>query len=292
MRFASGAFRTSGFKLRSVRLAIGDAGMLMRGVSSRGEHKKNKCGVLCCDYTFSRVFGTTGVSEDVLVDLLGALRFAATGTAPDALRVKILNTKARDRVLPTSQGQLLIEVHASDDESSYIVDLQRRREVLFHHQALLHALADIDTYLKPTHVLAFCDEDLGASINTKRHDATSVPVVIDSSKTFQAFKLQSDRAVMDQMEINEHLEAAMKARVSIVFAFLQHAPLLQDITSSTSPLLRWTSIVAHLQLSSIDTLSKDVRDIKGVQKLLEILDGSRSETEQEQLRFEQDRKAS
>jgi len=83
----------------------------------------------------------------------------------------------------------------------------------------------------------------------------------------------------------------MKDRMSFIFALLPHAPLLKDITSSTHPLIRWASLVAHLQPANIDTVPKDVRDIKGVQVLLEILDGSKEETDSEQALAEQARDA-
>jgi len=109
------------------------------------------------------------MSEVVLVDLLSALRFALTGTNPAALQVKILDTKVRDGAQPKSKGELLVDVRASDDDSNFIVEVQRRSEALFHHRALLYASADIvaqqrtssTIYLKPTHTLAFCDHDFG-----------------------------------------------------------------------------------------------------------------------------------
>ena len=159
MRYSGRRIECSGFKM-----------MLRRGLAVKEEAtKKYKHGVLCCDFTFTRILGTPNMSEVVLVDLLSALRLTQTGTKPDALQVKILDTKVRDGVPPKSKGELLVDVHASDDESNFIVDVQRRSEALFPHRALLYASADIvaqqrtspTIYLKPTHTLAFCDFDFG-----------------------------------------------------------------------------------------------------------------------------------
>ena len=302
MKYSGRMLECSGFQM-----------MLRRGITVAKEApKKYKHGVLCCDYTFRRILGTPNMSEVVLVDLLSALRFTQTGAKPAALQVTILDTKVRDGVKPKSKGELLVDVRASDDESNFIVEVQRRSEALFPHRALLYASADIvaqqrtssTIYLKPTHTLAFCDYDFGApkiaenrgaigtSLNRWREitDPLHTP---ELSKAIQAFNLQSDKDILNRLsgELNVHLEAEMKARMSFVFALLPHAPLLQDVTSSTHPLLRWASLVAHLQPANIDTVPKDVRDIKGVQVLLEILDGSKEETELEQALAEQARDA-
>ena len=76
--------------------------------------------------------------------------------------------------------------------------------------------------------------------------------------------------------------------MTFVFAMLPHAPRLEDLAASTPPLLRWASLVAHVEPNNIDVVPKDVRSIEGVKKLLDILRDTKDKTEQERLDAEKE----
>lgn len=81
--------------------------------------------------------------------------------------MRILDSKVRDGVLPQSKGELIVDVRARDADTSYIIEVQRRKEPLFPRRAILYSSAEIvaqyrdsrSPALQPVHTLAFCDYD-------------------------------------------------------------------------------------------------------------------------------------
>ena len=275
----------------------------VRRFGRRWASSENKThGALCTDYTFRRVLGTPSKSEPILQDLLGAMRSTLTCGRETAVgTVRILDSKVRDGVLPQSKGELIVDVRAKDDDVSYIVEVQRRKEPLFARRAILYSSAEIvaqyrdsrSPELQPVHTLAFCDYDFGpgktsSMIGTHRSDwrnpkaARRAP---DVARAIQSFTLQPDTDVLACYKgvLNEHLAAEMRARMSFVFALLPHAPLLADLNDRSPPLLRWAALVAHVHPANIDEVPRDVRSIAAVKTLLEWLDGTRDETEKERM---------
>ena len=125
-------------------------------------------GSLCYDAVFRRVLGTKGVSEVILQDLLGAWRAASTGgSSSAATEVKLIDTGVRAGAGVHDKGSLAVDVRFRDADSSYIVEVQHRKEVLFPHRALACAAAEfagqpLGGPLRPVHALAFCDFAFGA----------------------------------------------------------------------------------------------------------------------------------
>ena len=236
------------------------------------------------------------------------MRYAQTCGRETAVgTVRILDSKVRDGVLPQSKGELIVDVRAKDDDVSYIVEVQRRKEPLFARRAILYSSAEIiaqyrdsrsPALFQPVHTLAFCDYEfgpgqtgalIGTHLSTWR-DPSSKKRAPDVARAIQSFTLQSDTDVLACCEgvPNEHLAAEMRSRMSFVFALLPHAPLLADLNERSPPLLRWAALVAHVHPANIDHVPKDVRSIAAIKTLLEWLDGTRDETEMERLQAEEE----
>ena len=78
----------------------------------------------------------------------------------------------------------------------------------------------------------------------------------------------------------------MLARLSVMFIMLPHVPHLRELTALTPPLMRWASLVAHVEPGNIDAVPPDVRGIPAVDALLGELRATADETEIERLREE------
>jgi hypothetical protein len=256
-------------------------------------------GALCYDYTFKRVLGTPKQSEPILKDLLGAMRFAQTGVEMTVQDVSIVDSKVREGVAPKFKSELLVDVRVKDSDSNFIVEVQRRKEAAFIHRVILYSSADIvsqhvksmgySSKLRPVHTLAFCDYDfregkegiIGASLTNWR--TKKGPYSPEVRKAIQSYALEQQSGMLARLDgiDNNMLSKEMRNRMSFVFALLPHAPRLEDLTANTHPLLRWAALIAHVDPEDIDAVPKEVRDIQAVKLMLDILEGTVSQTKHE-----------
>jgi hypothetical protein len=278
----------------------GSTRFMSRGIASG--QPSGKHGALVYDYTFTRVMGTPNQSEEILKDLLSSWRCALLGSQRAVVEdLTIMDKTVRDGFFPKSKGELCVDVHFTDAKHNYIVEVQHRIEPLFPHRALQYACADIvaqrDDALLPVHTLAFCDFDFSKSdakdgaISTKLTNWRASPKCQrDPSKAFSMYGLLPFKDRMQHLGQtgNTALSEELEARMTFVFAMLPHAPRLEDLAASTPPLLRWASLVAHVEPNNIDVVPKDVRSIEGVKKLLDILRDTKDKTEQERLDAEKE----
>jgi len=270
-------------------------------------------GALLYDATFSRILGTRNTSEPILVHLLAAWRAALTGKPVDACAVDSVEIMDRTVLGNTlrSKGELVVDLRMRDDEEHMIVEVQHRAEPLFTHRALVYSCADVveqhvrsraavdsdtdDTeasklsphLLRPVNSLAFCDYDFAPGAPYPMPTLKVKSTGWRKSKSFkrkpelalQIYRLLPCKEAMGNLGQREQaaLSADFSARLSFVFALLPHAPPLKELTSTTPPLLRWASLIAHLAPSTISDVPKDVR-CGGVEQLLGVLDASMDKT--------------
>ena len=253
-------------------------------------------GALCSDVTFTRLLGTVGESEVILKDMLSAWMAAASVSTPLADVVILPDRQVLDGVAPRAKGELIVDVRAKDARSNFIVEVQHRVEARFPQRAVLYTAADIvmqhaadpGEWMRPVHTLAFCDYDFAAQLPGKEGIRSSLATwrrsahVADISRAIHTYRLQPCAAAMAHLrqQGNAALDGDLASRMSFVFALLPHAPPLEDLTCFTAPILRWASLVAHLKPDNIDNVPRDVRS-EGVEKLLLMLSGSKSQTEKE-----------
>ena len=241
-------------------------------------------------------------------DLLSAMRFAQTGLKDTVQGVEFVDAKVRESVAPKFKSELLVDLRVKDSDSTFIVEVQRRKEASFVHRCILYSSADIvsqhleslgqTSKLRPVHTLAFvCDYDFGegrgGNIGTlltnwrSSKKSQNSPVV---SKAIQFYALEQQKDALARLGgiENEMLTKEMHNRLSFVFALLPHAPRLEDLTERTNPLLRWAALIAHVEPEEIDSVPKGVRDIHAVKLMLDILHGSIEETKLERNRAQEE----
>ena len=84
-------------------------------------------GALCTDATFTRVLGSRGASEPILIDLLSAWRQAQTGDGTAAVRdVSISDRRVNEGQGMHARGALVVDVRAEGDGESYLGSSRRR----------------------------------------------------------------------------------------------------------------------------------------------------------------------
>ena len=233
-------------------------------------------------------------------DLLSAMRFAQTGHIDSVQGVEFVDAEEREGVAPKFKSELLVDMRVKDSDSTFIVEVQRRKEASFVHRCILHSSADIvsqhleslgrTSKLRPVHTLAFCDYDFGegkgdniGTLLTNWHSSekSQNSPVVSKAIQFYALEQQKDALALLGGIDNEMLTKEMHNRLSFVFALLPHAPRLEDLTERTNPLLRWAALIAHVEPEEIDSVPKGVRDIHAVKLMLDILSGSIEETKHE-----------
>ena len=267
-------------------------------------------GALCTDATFTRVLGSRGASEPILIELLSAWRQAQTGDGTAAVRdVAISDRRVNEGQGMHARGALVVDVRAEGDGESYLVEVQHRAEAFFPHRALLYSAAEVVTHhlsnpgsleARRVHTLAFCDYDFmekegvqgsgggggggtpgGPSLRTAATRWRSTAShTRNPARVLQVFGLHVSQRAMAGAEVNAALARVMAAHSSFVFALLPHAPRLEELCARTPPLLRWASLVAHATPGNLDAVPKDVRT-GGVARLLELLDASEAEARAE-----------
>ena len=257
---------------------------------------------------FTRVLGSRGASEPILIDLLSAWRQAQTGDGTAAVRdVAISDRRVNQGQGMHARGALVVAVRAEGDGESYLIEVQHRAEAFFPHRALLYSAAEVVTHhlsnpgsleARRVHTLAFCDYDFmekegvqsggggggapgGPSLRTAatRWRATASHTR-NPARALQVFGLHVSPRAMAGAEVNAALARVMAAHSSFVFALLPHAPRLEELCARTPPLLRWASLVAHAAPGNLDTVPREVRT-GGVARLLELLDASEAEARAE-----------
>ena len=261
-------------------------------------------GSLCYDHVFKRVMGTQGQSEVILQDLLSAWNMAISGipgSGSAIAEVKIINTDVKDGAGVHDKGSLTVDVRAENAESNFIVEVQHRTEALFPHRALAYAAADIAGQkagaLKQVHVLAFCDFAFGPpKAGSKQHVGTMLSAsrwrhgsktlyTRDTRLAIHSFGLRplsyADPA-LSQQKCDPFLEQEMRARLSFLFALLPHAPLLEEVTAATPPILKWAALIAYLRAENIDAVPRAPKVFTpGVSRLVEVLKESAVATRSE-----------
>ena len=267
-------------------------------------------GALCTDATFTRVLGSPGMSEPILVDLLSAWRQVQTGDASAAVEdVAISDRRVHDGEGMHARGALVVDVRAAGDGESYLVEVQHRAEALFPHRALIYSAAEVIAHhlrdpgspkARRVHTLAFCDYDFQEKEGLRRSGGGSggggdpglslsaaatrwraaASHTRNPARALQVFGLHASPRAMKGAEINEALERELAAHSSFIFALLPHAPRLEELNALTPPLLRWASLVAHAAPENLHAVPKDLRT-GGVARLLELLDASAAATRAE-----------
>ena len=277
------------------------------GLSSAAKGKDaTRSGALCYDYAFKMVLGTKGQSEEILRDMLSALRQFQTGDKSPVEEVRFIDLTVRAGLPPQGKSELLVDVRASNSDNHYIAEIQRRPEARFPQRAILYSSADLvsqhvarrnrNEKLKPMHMLAFCDYDFadgdsGIGVSSTHWRLKGPSFTPEVSRALQSYSLQSDDDMLLSIggTRNAPLSAEMRSRMSFVFALLPHAPLLQNLRADTPPLLRWAALVAHVNPDEISAVPKCVREIPAVKKMLDVLHDSSSQIKIEQERIEDDK---
>lgn len=275
-------------------------------------------GALIFDRIFEHVIGKEGYSEPILVGMLSAWRTAFTGNA-DAIvdDVKILPRNVRSKDLATGAGELLVDVHARNADSNFIVEVQHRTEPLFARRAVLYAAAEmawqhldagseleadskrnVDEVIRPVHALAFCDYDFdlndsgGAGVKeTKWRKRTQHQG--DVKRAVDMFGLRRLDDVLQKLNpgyvANASLEREMASRVSYTFVMLPHVPPLTAMPVCTPPLLQWASVIAHACPGiTLAGLPPALRSLKGIDRLVEGLNDATTKemiTQEEDFRY-------
>jgi hypothetical protein len=261
-------------------------------------------GALCTDATFTRVLGSRGESEPILLDLLSAWRQAQTGDASAAVAdVVIGDRKVIDGRGLHSKGGLSVDMRAVGDDESYLVEVQHRPEAFFPHRALIYSAAEVVAHhmsnpagltARRVHTLAFCDYDFQALSKSAEKKATVATGFLSTKSSrwrtdaykrnealaLQVFGLHASPRAMAGREVNAALERELSMHASFVFALLPHAPRLEDLSTETPPLLRWAALVAHADPSNLSTVPKEIR-VAGVAHLLDVLSSTAAEVRAE-----------
>ena len=234
--------------------------------------------------------------EVILGDLVSAwLAACAPDTpAPQIQALEIIERKVFDGAPPKSKGELIVDVHASGigarGSENLIVIVQHRIEPLFPHRAALYSAADIvaqhlaDSKLtahRPVHSIAFCDYGFSKGIHgtgmgstltrstTWRKSIKHKPDVASALHLYSLLPCTNQMTRLGQKG-NVALNAELAGRLSFVFVLLPHAPLLEELTVSTPPLLRWASLIAYANPRNLDAIPKPVRSA-GIERLMAIL---------------------
>lgn len=267
-------------------------------------------GALCTDATFTRVLGSPGESEPILLDLLSAWRQAQTGDASAAVAAVVIgNRKVIEGHGLHAKGALTADVRAVGDDESYLVEVQHRAEATFPHRALIYSAAEVVAHhmsnpagltARRVHTLAFCDYDFQELSNRAKKKATASTGFLSSKSSrwrtdayqrdealaLQIFGLHASPRAMVGRKVNTALERELSAHASFVFALLPHAPRLEDLSTATPPLLRWAALVAHVEPSNLSAVPKEVR-VEGVARLLDVLSSTAvaTRTEREEAEY-------